>query len=144
MNQHLWHFCRGTACFPFLPQKPSWLEQRSKYLEEFARSPKSIGASPKWFERCSRSFEACSKELGQPLKSSEASSSQFEGRSKSMSPSFPELKTSSGLGTEEQNKRKRLASRSYLTLERTMNQAESVPLSPARTMQLPSFNVWLF
>ena len=38
----------------------------------------------------------------------------------------------------------RLASRSYLTLERTMNQAESVPLSPAKTMQLPDFNFWLF
>ena len=61
-------------------------------------------------------FEACAKDLEQALKSSEASSKQFEGRSKSMGPSFLELKTSSGLGDEELNSVKALGQQGLLGL----------------------------
>ena len=61
-------------------------------------------------------FEACAKDLEQALKSSEASSKQFEGRSNSMSPCSLQLKTSSGLRVEDRNSAKALGKRGLLVL----------------------------
>ena len=66
--------------------------------------------------RSTAKFEACAKDLEQALKSSDASSKQFEGRSKSMSPCSLQLKTSSGLRVEDRNSAKALGKRGLLVL----------------------------